>query len=676
MGSLEAAEKDFDSAIRRSTKPSEAYLNRGKTWFKLGEIDKSIIDIDSAIYLNKKVSEAYYLKGILLSRISRPIEALDNLFIADYLDEDRKEYISLIAQLVFSLGRYGEASKYLSRSIVLDPNNWDLYFKRGKCQSHLQNPNGAIDDYLKAILLDTSRYMIYGDIADENMHLGRYKEGISDYDSIIKRNPAMENAYEGQGVLYDLLGQYDSAIKRMEKANSLAGINPDFDFNYGWTLIHKSRYKEAIQALNHAVMYKFNYAAAYTSRGYANFKIGNDSLAIRDYDLGIACGGPGYISPFEYKNEAVANLNRKNNEYRNSPLISVSWVNPFFISDTSFEYKGTDTPEFHLRIVSNRRINANNISIETAGSVINRYPNCRILDNVSEGEYIYDIFPNLEFVEGKSSLKVKCELDEYKKYSTPIVFYYKPSHLRLHVIAVGIPGEDLIYPEKDARDFVSLFETQDGNRKLYDSVKTTVLTGNRATSNKIIDELTKLAKDHLNDSDIVILFFSCHAFIHKNTLRLRSADYDPVRSEKTSVNFDEEILRPLLNINCKKIIFIDACHSGGGWGAKGDSAEGINNAIEEITKFNNGIAIFASCKEEQVSWEDKKWENGAFTFAIKDALMTGMKDVSGKSIIRLNDFGNYIQKKVAEIVQEVKKKKQMPYCSNPIGNMPFYIFGK
>ena len=65
---------------------------------------------------------------------------------------------------------------------------------------------------------DTKAYFQRG---NKNLHKGKYKEAINDYDKVIELNPQSAHAYYNRGVAHDALKQYQEAINDYNKAIKL-----------------------------------------------------------------------------------------------------------------------------------------------------------------------------------------------------------------------------------------------------------------------------------------------------------------------------------------------------------------------------------------------------------------------------------------------------------------------
>ena len=128
-------------------------------------------------------------------------------------------------------------------------------------------------------------------------------------------------------------------------------------------------------------------------------------------------------------------------------------------------------------------------------------------------------------------------------------------------------------------------------------------------------------------------------------------------------------------------MFIDACNSGAAYasvsGAKSVTDDGLAKAINQINSTISGMSTFTSCRKREKSYEDEKWQNGAFTEAILEALKNqSFADKKGKEyradidkdgIITIGELKSFLANRVPYLVETQKKDaptKQVPLMTN------------
>lgn len=242
-------------------------------------------------------------------------------------------------------------------------------------------------------------------------------------------------------------------------------------------------------------------------------------------------------------------------------------------------------------------------------------------------------------------------INKSKKEETSDRFVIKP---KLYILSVGVskyknsPENNLIFPHKDASDFVNTMLSQKG--KLYREVEARLLTNEKATRTSIIDGLQWL-KRSVTQHDVAMIFMSSHGTNETGQYYFIPYDYVPGKLESSSVLFTY-IKDTVSSIPGKVLVFLDTCHAGdvlGGRRAKSFDTN-TNKIVNELVSAENGAVVFTSSTGRQKSYEDEKWGNGAFTKALIEGL-TGKADMMKKGKITINMLDLYISERVKELTQ-------------------------
>lgn len=133
--------------------------------------------------------------------------------------------------------------------------------------------------------------------------------------------------------------------------------------------------------------------------------------------------------------------------------------------------------------------------------------------------------------------------------------------------------------------------------------------------------------------------------------------------KRTGVPFSD-IKNTVSGIAGKVLFFIDTCHSGNLMKGARAVDRDIVGTVNELTSAENGAIVFASSTGNQYSYEDAKWNNGAFTKAVIEGL-GGKAAMGGTPRITVNMLDLYI----SERVKELTGGKQTPTTTKP-ANVP------
>jgi uncharacterized caspase-like protein len=99
------------------------------------------------------------------------------------------------------------------------------------------------------------------------------------------------------------------------------------------------------------------------------------------------------------------------------------------------------------------------------------------------------------------------------------------------------------------------------------------------------------------------------------------------------------------------VVILDACHSGL------SGAEGLGTNDDAVASLLSGarapMLVLAASKGRQFSYENKKWEGGAFTHALVEALQRNWQggDLDGNGVIEVSELYRALRSIVARETQ-------------------------
>jgi hypothetical protein len=309
-------------------------------------------------------------------------------------------------------------------------------------------------------------------------------------------------------------------------------------------------------------------------------------------------------------------------------------------------------------------------------------------NNQGNAMNFYDYENVISLLEGENRVLIELVTPNGVIQSNEMIINYKPKQPNLHVLSIGIPHRDLKFTSVDAENFANAFQNQTGIDKVFNKIYVEKKNTRENTRNLDIraamEDLkrrynTDLIGGKINREDVLILFISSHGKTDDNNdFKILASDYDTY-GDVSNIDYKRDILDILNQIDCKKFVFIDACHSGSAQGAR--LVNQARFALEEINAAYPGLNVLTSSQVDELSYEDDSWGNGAFTKAILEAFSgntsaSGLNpDPDGDKIIRFGELYDFLQKRVPTMVMEKKKSKQMPAkMSKGLGdNIPLFI---
>jgi hypothetical protein len=227
----------------------------------------------------------------------------------------------------------------------------------------------------------------------------------------------------------------------------------------------------------------------------------------------------------------------------------------------------------------------------------------------------------------------------------------------LYVLAVGVsdyssePPRDLNYAAKDANDLVTelLRQKESG---LYRDVKVQALTDKDASLIDILGGLDWL-RQQVDQGDVAIVFFAGHGidegfdyYFLPHTVEIRTS----VQLSATSLGKSMLLaqLGAIYSKGAKVLAFIDTCYSGAREaGTRAGLPADVDKLARDLASAENGVVVFTSSTGREVAYEDRRWENGAFTEALLEALAG--KARPGERHVSVGDLKRYLKDRVLEL---------------------------
>lgn len=396
----------------------------------------------------------------------------------------------------------------------------------------------------------------------------------------------------------------------------------------------------------------------------ANYPLDSAWLRVRVADVSLQ-----YTDALEFKMPVRGELTSvKVDTNSKRDFITAIWLNP-----NPDQY---DRPEIvwneseiiiQVKVVSNKGLDKQHFCLEINGRPCQSGAK---LDEVSlKGtKFSRTFFQKVKLGEGITTLKVIAKNDAGRMETEPLRVVYAPRKPNLHVISIGVPAVDLKYTTKDAQDFTKAIQGIGKSNQAFQSIFIdTLFNETTTTKTEILKTLRRLQyrfdDRQIAPHDLILIFISSHGLsTAQGEFRIAASDYDGPFLQETSLDFEKEIINYLNPINCRKLFFVDACHSGAG-GQEAFSLQASGTSIAELAAAQKGLNLLMSCRANEYSYEDDNWQNGAFTETLIQTFENFAQRKPGvddnvDSRLDMNELFKNIQIKVPQLIQNKRPKPQ------------------
>lgn len=252
-GNAREAAAAYEKLIRQKPADARGYLGRGRSRWRLNQLDGAIADFSKVIELDPKSSVAYNNRGLA------------------HHDE----------------GRHEQALADYSKAIELNPKGTLHYFNRALTWKAMKEVEKAVADCTQAVELDPKYADAYAQRSELRTFLGDYEKALADADKAISLNENHAAAWFNRATACDLMGNDDQVLEAFDKAVEFAPKMASYHNNRGFFLLNRGRNEEAIESFDKALEV-FPSAAIYlNNRGQAWLNLGEHEKAMADFNSAI-----------------------------------------------------------------------------------------------------------------------------------------------------------------------------------------------------------------------------------------------------------------------------------------------------------------------------------------------------------------------------------------------------
>ncbi len=209
---------------------------RSLAYTALGKYDQAMQDAAKALSVDNTSDRAHFAKAEVLYYGQKDYtEALQEYNAAIKANAKMKEAYAGKARTCMAMQDIKEGMNVTENALKIFPNDPELYFIRGLLNFQRGKPKPAVDDYEKALSLNSkwNAAQVYLNKGIANEALLNYELAIQDFSKSIAADPNTASAYLARGNVKYALEQYKEAVEDFKKAEILAPDNAVITYNIG-----------------------------------------------------------------------------------------------------------------------------------------------------------------------------------------------------------------------------------------------------------------------------------------------------------------------------------------------------------------------------------------------------------------------------------------------------------
>ncbi len=229
---FDQAEQAYSICIALDRQIPEAWFMRGELRYLQKHFELAETDLSEALALRP---------GHLASRLNRALNRKELKQYAGALDDVEHVHgegyrsvrtMRLLAALHRALGDYAQARDAESEAKAIDPVT-ELDFIEHGLLVVKENPEQAMEDFRKAIVINPQTLLGYQNLASVLASLGKTEEAIEVMDQLIRRHPQEITQRAGRAVLLARRGNLEATAKDLQSLEGISVNDPLLMYQIG-----------------------------------------------------------------------------------------------------------------------------------------------------------------------------------------------------------------------------------------------------------------------------------------------------------------------------------------------------------------------------------------------------------------------------------------------------------
>jgi len=192
-------------------------------------------------------------------------------------------YLTTLGTALLQQGRGEEALATFDRATVLNPQDADLWYVRGRACNALQRPADAILSFQQALRLNPRHFEAASQTAQIFAQTDRPEEALPYFDLCDGLQPNRFQTFHMRAETLQKLGRFEEALAARRRAHFLDPANADGCVGLGNSLMALGRYEEALPWFDYAVARRKDLAYGFRSKAIALERLGRLDEAMTAY---------------------------------------------------------------------------------------------------------------------------------------------------------------------------------------------------------------------------------------------------------------------------------------------------------------------------------------------------------------------------------------------------------
>jgi tetratricopeptide (TPR) repeat protein len=208
----------FSVALALKRDSMLAYLKRGDTYRRRGELDAALRDLRQAAELDPSAPRPVELLGDVNASMGLHERAAEHYLAFTQLDDRSARVQYKLALAYFRNGQPARAVEPLRQATALDDRFAEAHYLLGMCLRASQQQDEAFEALTRAVEINPAFAAAREELADLHAEAGRWGNAIEELEALAALEPARAERLVSVGLAYARQGRTDAAILTLGRA--------------------------------------------------------------------------------------------------------------------------------------------------------------------------------------------------------------------------------------------------------------------------------------------------------------------------------------------------------------------------------------------------------------------------------------------------------------------------
>lgn len=284
VGDYESAIKDMNEALARNPKDAGIYVTLGDTYFNQKLYLKAIQTYEKIMTFDKNCGTCYYGRARARQDSGMLKEALADYMIFREREPQNANAHNGVGIAYDQMGDTVKAIQNYSKAIQLDTMCYYAYWNRGLIYVAQQKYNEALEDYEKAARRDIGDAKFYDDYGLCLYYTGFKEQALVNFNRSLELNDNRLITLYHRAFIYQELQREPDAVNDYKTIVGLDSTYSDAWAELGRIRLNHGEYADCAAAYDRAISSWSSCANCYFGRAYANQELGFYNKALEDYE--------------------------------------------------------------------------------------------------------------------------------------------------------------------------------------------------------------------------------------------------------------------------------------------------------------------------------------------------------------------------------------------------------